>query len=88
MNYWNFCHHLKAYSLNVLDIGDQSFDELMPGLKASLPEYYKVGSLENYNDRAYTGSTAGSHNRPVYVANFSAKEDIEHFYEDILMPQG
>ena len=49
-NYWKFCHHLKANGLNVLGIGDQPYDDLMPELKASLNEYYKVSSLENYDE--------------------------------------
>ena len=36
--------------MNVLGIGDQPYDELMPQLKASLNEYYKVSSLENYDE--------------------------------------
>ena len=50
VNYWNFCHHLKANGMNVLGIGDQPYDELLPELQASLNEYYKVGSLENYDE--------------------------------------
>ncbi|MFR0983947.1 MAG: ATP-grasp domain-containing protein, partial [Faecalibacterium sp.] len=34
----------------VLGIGDQPYDELKPELKDSLNEYYKVGSLENYDE--------------------------------------
>ena len=49
-NYWKFCHHLKADGLNVLGIGDQPYDELLPELRDSLHEYYKVGSLENYDE--------------------------------------
>ncbi len=49
-NYWKFCHHLKANGLNVLGIGDQPYDELLPELRDSLHEYYKVGSLENYDE--------------------------------------
>ena len=49
-NYWKFCHHLKSNGLNVLGIGEQPYDELLPDLRASLTEYYKVGSLENYDD--------------------------------------
>lgn len=49
-NYWQFCHELKNNGLNVLGIGDQPYDELMPELKDSLTEYYKVGSLENYDE--------------------------------------
>ena len=47
-NYWLFCKELKNNGLNVLGIGDQPYDELSDGLKASLNEYYKVDSLENY----------------------------------------
>ena len=49
-NYWKFCHHLKANGLNVLGIGDQPYNELLPELRSSLNEYYKVGSLENYDE--------------------------------------
>ena len=49
-NYWQFCKHLKDNGLNVLGIGDQPYEELMPELKASLNEYYKVASMENYDE--------------------------------------
>ena len=49
-NYWQFCQELKNNGLNVLGIGDQPYDELNPNLKNSLNEYYKVGSLENYDE--------------------------------------
>ncbi len=49
-NYWQFCKHLKDNGLNVLGIGDQPYDTLLPELKASLNEYYKVGSMENYDE--------------------------------------
>ena len=49
-NYWMFCRELKNNGLNVLGIGDQPYDELMPELKESLNEYYKVSSLENYDE--------------------------------------
>ena len=49
-NYWMFCKELKNNGLNVLGIGDQPYDELKPELKESLTEYYKVGSLENYDE--------------------------------------
>ena len=49
-NYWQFCHHLKENGLNVLGIGDQPYDELSDELKGSLNEYYKVSSLENYDE--------------------------------------
>ena len=49
-NYWQFCRELKNNGMNVLGIGDQPYDELKPELKDSLNEYYKVGSLENYDE--------------------------------------
>ena len=50
VNYWHFCRELKNNGLNVLGIGDQPYDELDPNLKESLNEYYKVSSLENYDE--------------------------------------
>ena len=49
-NYWQFCYELKNNGMNVLGIGDQPYDELLPELKESLNEYYKVDSLENYDE--------------------------------------
>lgn len=49
-NYWQFCRELKNNGMNVLGIGDQPYDELSGELKGSLNEYYKVGSLENYDE--------------------------------------
>lgn len=49
-NYWQFCRELKNNGLNVLGIGDQPYDELSYDLKNSLNEYFKVSSLENYDE--------------------------------------
>ena len=49
-NYWQFCLELKNNGLRVLGIGDQPYDTLLPELKSSLHEYYKVGSMENYDE--------------------------------------
>ena len=49
-NYWKFCQELKDNGLNVLGIGDQPYDELSAELKNSLHEYYKVNSLEEYDE--------------------------------------
>ena len=49
-NYWKFCRELKNNGLRVLGIGDQPYEELLPELKDSLHEYYKVTSLENYEE--------------------------------------
>ncbi len=48
--YWQFCDRLKRSGVNVLGIGDCPYDGLEPELKASLTEYYKVGSMESYGD--------------------------------------
>jgi hypothetical protein len=49
-NYWQFCRELKNNGMNVLGIGDQPYDELTDDLKGSLNEYYKVDSLEHYDE--------------------------------------
>ena len=49
-NHYNFCHYLKENGLNVLGIGDGSYDSLTQELRDSLNEYYKVTSLENYDE--------------------------------------
>ncbi|MDY5986212.1 MAG: carbamoylphosphate synthase large subunit, partial [Lachnoclostridium sp.] len=49
-NYWQFCRELKNNGMNVLGIGDQPYDELSYDLKNSLNEYFKVSSLENYDE--------------------------------------
>lgn len=48
VNYWQFCHELRCDGVNVLGIGDQPYDELRLELKSSLTEYYKVSTLEDY----------------------------------------
>ena len=47
--YWNFCDRLKRNGVNVLGIGDAPYDGLEEGLKGALTEYYKVDSLEDYD---------------------------------------
>ena len=47
-NYWEFCAGLKANGVNVLGIADAPYDALSYELKESLTEYYRVESLENY----------------------------------------
>ena len=53
-NYYNFCRELKNNGLRVLGVGDCPYDNLSWELKDSLYEYYKVDSLENY-DEVYRG---------------------------------
>lgn len=49
-NYWMFCRELKNNGMNVLGIGDCPYDDLAPELKENMNEYYKVSSLENYDE--------------------------------------
>ena len=49
-NYWRFCRHLKDNGFNVLGIGDCEYFQLSNELRSSLTEYYKVSSLENYDE--------------------------------------
>lgn len=48
--YWNFCDRLKKNGVNVLGIADTPYDQLDDKLKNSLTEYYRVYSLENYDE--------------------------------------
>lgn len=48
--YWNFCDRLKKRGVNVLGIGDASYDFISQNCKNSLTEYYKVDSLEDFNE--------------------------------------
>lgn len=49
-NYRFFCKALKENGMNVLGIGDQSYDELNWELKEALTEYYRVDTLESYDE--------------------------------------
>ncbi len=49
-NYWMFCRELLLDGARVLGIGDQPYEELSADQKASMTEYYKVSSLENYDE--------------------------------------
>ncbi|MBQ8639519.1 MAG: carbamoylphosphate synthase large subunit [Lachnospiraceae bacterium] len=49
VNYWNFCRKLKENGINVLGIGDAAYDSLSYSLRDTLTEYYKVGSMEDYD---------------------------------------
>ena len=48
--YWMFCNELKNNGMRVLGIGDCPYDLLKDELKNSLHEYFKVSSLENYDE--------------------------------------
>lgn len=47
---WKFCAALKGNGVSVFGVGDQDYDSLKPELKNSLTEYFKVSSLENYDE--------------------------------------
>lgn len=47
---WEFCERLKKNGVRVLGIADVEYDELNQKLKDVLTEYYKVASLENYDE--------------------------------------
>ena len=44
-----FCVRLKENGVNVLGVGDAPYDFLHPDLKRALTEYYRVDSLEDYD---------------------------------------
>ena len=48
--YWMFCRELRNNGLRVLGIGDCPYEQLSQDLRNSLDEYYKVSSLENYDE--------------------------------------
>ena len=47
--YWQFCDRLRRNGANVLGIGDSPYDALEDHLKQALTEYYRVDSLEDYD---------------------------------------
>ena len=47
--YRHFCMRLRANGVNVLAIGDTPYDQLHPQLRDCLGEYYRVGSMEDYD---------------------------------------
>ncbi len=46
---WHFCACLAGNGVTVLGVGDAPYDDLRPELRGALTEYYKVDSLENYD---------------------------------------
>ena len=48
-NYRHFCDRLSKNGVTVLGIGDAPYDSLSESLRNSLTEYYKVDSLEDYD---------------------------------------
>jgi biotin carboxylase len=48
-NFYGFAVSLKAKGVNTLAIGEEPYEALSPELRAGLTEYYRVASLENYD---------------------------------------
>lgn len=48
--YYRFCDRLKRNGVNVLGIGDTPYQELKEEVKNACTEYYKVNSLESYDE--------------------------------------
>ncbi|MBO5460725.1 MAG: ATP-grasp domain-containing protein [Ruminococcus sp.] len=48
--YYNFTQCLRNNGVTTLGIGDEPYDQLSQECKDSLVEYYKVNSLENYDE--------------------------------------
>ena len=48
--YWHFTQGLKNNGVTTLGIGDCPYEALEPECRDSLVEYYKVSSLENYDE--------------------------------------
>ena len=49
-SYWQFCRELKNNGMRVLGIGDCPYFELRQELRDCLEDYFKVSSLENYDE--------------------------------------
>lgn len=67
-----FAQRLKAKGVNVLGIGDESYDNLHYELKDSLKEYYKVQNMEDY-DQLYKaiGHFISKYGRINFVESFN-----------------
>ncbi|MBR6705081.1 MAG: ATP-grasp domain-containing protein [Clostridia bacterium] len=70
--YWQFCDRLKKNGINVLGIGDAPYESLEEPLKAALTEYYRVGSLEDY-DQVYRAAAffAFKYGKPDWIESMN-----------------
>lgn len=66
--YWQFCDRLKRNGVNVLCIGDAPYDSLSDELKGAMNEYYKVDTMEDY-DQVYRAVAFFAHKygRPDWI---------------------
>ena len=60
VSYPHFCIRLAENGVRVLGIGDAPYDELPSDLQGALTEYYRVSTLENY-DEVYRGVAYFAH---------------------------
>jgi len=49
-NYYQFCVNLRLLGVTVLGLADESYDSLVPELRDSLTEYYRVHDMHQYDD--------------------------------------
>jgi hypothetical protein len=49
-NYYQFCVHLRNLGVNVLGLSDEDYQQLKPGLRNALNEYYRVNDMHNYEE--------------------------------------
>lgn len=49
-NFYPFCVRLRELGVNVLGLADEPYAALRPELQAALTEYYRVGSMEQYDE--------------------------------------
>ena len=48
-NYERFCIALKNNGVNVLGVAETPYDQISPALRSAMTEYYRVGSLHDYD---------------------------------------
>ena len=48
-NYERFCIALKNNGVNVLGVAETPYDQISPALRGAMTEYYRVGSLHDYD---------------------------------------
>jgi hypothetical protein len=49
-NFYPFCVRLRELGATVLGVADEAYESLRPELREALTEYYRVGSMESYDD--------------------------------------
>lgn len=50
LNFYHFCEALRNNQAKVFGIGDEPYETLSDNVKNNLDEYYRVNSLENYDE--------------------------------------